>query len=92
MMLEITRIRFVPEMDLDANGVYTAVCTEFGLAAMGETVEEARSELKATVASYCSALRRRGLIEAALRESGIDWQHVPVAAAAGELLVHVTPS
>ena len=65
------QIRYVPEVTQGAHGGFMAVCREFQLAASGETVEEARARLRVIVESFCNALQRKGMLDQALRESGM---------------------
>ena len=65
------QIRYVPEVTQAAHGGSMAVCREFQLAASGEKPEEARARLRVIVASFCSALQRKGMLDQALRESGM---------------------
>ena len=53
-----------------------AVCREFGLAAGGETEDEARNQLKVIIASFSNALKRQGLLNKALSESGMEWEWI----------------
>ena len=90
--LAVIQIRCMPEIDQDAHGSFTAVCPELGLAAMGETEEEAVINLKLTMQSYCNALRRKGLLDQALKESGIKWEEIPIEKVdPKEVVVDITP-
>lgn len=65
------QIRYVPEVTQGAHGGFMAVCREFQLAASGETAQEARARLRVIVESFCNALQKKGMLDQALRESGM---------------------
>ena len=81
------QIRYVPEVTQAAHGGFMAVCQEFQLAASGETAEEARARLRVIVASFCSALQRKGMLDQALRESGM--RNEPIARQPDEDLLSI---
>ena len=81
------QIRYVPEVTEAAHGGSMTVCREFQLAASGETVEDARARLRVIVASFCSALQRKGMLDQALREPGMRSE--PIARQPDEDIVSV---
>jgi len=82
------QIRYVPEVTQGAHGGFMAACQEFQLAASGETAEEARARLRVIVASFCNALQRKGMLDQALRESGMH--NEPIARQPDEDIVSVS--
>jgi hypothetical protein len=80
-------IRYVPEVFRDAHGGVTAVCTEFRLAASGETEIEAKARLRLIVESFCNSLQRQGLLQKALSQSGIS--HDPIERKKNEEMISV---
>ena len=81
------QIRYVPEVTQGAHEGFMAVCQEFHLAASGETAEEARARLRVIVTSFCNALARKGMLDRALRESGM--RNEPVVRQPGEDIVSI---
>jgi predicted RNase H-like HicB family nuclease len=64
------QIKYKPEF-FDDDGRITAWCEEFGIAAPGDTREEASAVLAATVRYHCEQLERRGTLAAALAKAGL---------------------
>lgn len=63
------QLHYVPEIVQGEHGDYMAICVEFQLAAGGESIEEAKTRLRAIVVSFCNALHRKGILHKALNES-----------------------
>lgn len=56
----------------EIEGGYSALCVEIGVASQGETVEEARENLKEAVELYLETAEELGTLDSVLEEAGID--------------------
>lgn len=56
----------------ELEGGYSALCVELGVASQGETIEEARENLKEAVDLYLESAEQLGTLAAVLEEAGID--------------------
>jgi len=56
----------------ELEGGYSALCVELGVASQGETVEEARENLKEAVELYLESAEQLGTLATVLEEAGID--------------------
>lgn len=56
----------------EIEGGYSALCVEIGVASQGETVEEARENLKEAVELYLETAEELGTLDNVLEEAGID--------------------
>ena len=62
-------IRTEPDGEL-----FTVYADQLGLVATGETVEEARENMRDTVLAYCRMRDKRGVLDEALAEAGVQWR------------------
>ncbi len=56
----------------ELEGGYSALCVELGVASQGETIEEARENLKEAVDLYLESAEQLGTLATVLEEAGID--------------------
>ena len=73
----LIQLHYRPAISQASHGGWSAVCRELKMTASGETEEEARRRLRAIIASYCSAMQRAGLLEQAIKESGLRRTDLP---------------
>lgn len=55
----------------EAEGGYSALCPELGVASQGETIEEAEYNLKEACELYIESAKEVGILDRVLEESGI---------------------
>ena len=84
----ISRIAFEPEIR-EENGFYMAICHELKVAAPGDSVDEAMVRLMSTLRTLFANLRRKGLLERTLTESGITVRHSSIRRQGGRLVMEI---
>ena len=56
----------------EADGGYSAVCTNLDVASQGETIEEAKENVREAVELYLESAQELGIIDNVLEKLGID--------------------
>jgi predicted RNase H-like HicB family nuclease len=66
------RIIFTALIRGEAEGGYSILCHELGVASQGETIEEAKKNLVEAVELYLESAKELGTLEGILEEAGIN--------------------
>ena len=66
------RIIFTALIKEEAEGGYSVLCPELGVASQGETIEEVKKNIVEAVELYLESARDLGILEEILDDAGID--------------------
>jgi len=84
----LAQISFAPEVR-EEKGFYMAICRELNVAAPGDSADEAMVRLMGTLRTLFANLKRKGLLERTLAESGVTVRPSSIRRQDGQLVMEI---